>query len=130
MSAISVTTGVGWALALLCGTGESDGERVRVVRRVQVSACDSRGLGIGTDIALLCTGTVALAIQGAFAPLPGCRPPPQSASRSRFLGCRDVGNVDVVVLDSSQGDSTFQMQMVQVRSSSVDGYKQLPLVAC
>lgn len=75
-------TAVVWALALLCGTGECDWEHVRAVRRVQVPP----GVWeLGTDIAQLCTGTVALARKGASARLPGCRPPPQSATRSRLL---------------------------------------------
>ncbi|KAL4854420.1 Inosine-5'-monophosphate dehydrogenase [Chlorella vulgaris] len=37
----------------------------------------------------------------------------RDADRERVAALRDVGHVDVVVLDSSQGDSTFQVSMVQ-----------------
>ncbi|EFN52824.1 hypothetical protein CHLNCDRAFT_138255 [Chlorella variabilis] len=37
----------------------------------------------------------------------------RQADRERVAALRDVGHVDVVVLDSSQGDSTFQVEMVQ-----------------
>ena len=57
------------------------------------------------------TGAPSVAPDGRL--LVGAAVGTRPQDRERVKALRDVGHVDVVVLDSSQGDSTFQIEMLQ-----------------
>jgi len=81
---------------------------------------------VSSEGKLLGLATRAMMRQGRFAPpggpasvapdgrlLVGAAVGTRPQDKERVRALREVGNVDVVVLDSSQGDSTFQIEMVK-----------------
>ncbi|GAB4823609.1 hypothetical protein N2152v2_010655 [Parachlorella kessleri] len=99
-------------------TAEGAQEQLRASRRGKLPLVDREGRLVGLATRTLFRDDARMPFGGPHSVAPdgrllvgaavGTRP----ADRERVRALREEGNVDIVILDSSQGDSTYQLEML------------------